>query len=133
MEPLSSHHGHEDQFPPNILVKVNGKVIQLPQPIPSNRPGVDPKRPSRPLNITNVVRLSPTMTNTITVTWAPDNSRGYAMSLYLVKKLTSSDLLKKLIKKGSRPADYSRGLSNFFKINIKIKSNVNTTITIILA
>ncbi len=105
----------DDQFPPNLCVKVNAKVVPLPHPIPSNRPGVEPKRPSRPLNITNYVKLSPTTTNNISITWASDNSRGYAMCVYLVKKLSSSDLLARLKQKGARPADYSRGLSTLYK------------------
>lgn len=111
---LDSTTEQDDQFPPNLNVKVNAKVIPLPHPIPSNRPGVEPKRPSRPLNITNFVRLSPTVTNTITVTWSPDNSRGYALSLYLVKKLTAADLLARMKQKGPRPPDYTKGLSKSY-------------------
>ncbi|XP_035702525.1 E3 SUMO-protein ligase PIAS2 isoform X3 [Folsomia candida] len=106
----TSSKEQDDQFPPNLVVKVNSKVVPLPHPIPSNRPGVEPKRPSRPLNITSFVRLSPTTTNTITVGWASDSSRGYALCVYLVKKMTSLDLLTRLKQKGPRPADYSRGL-----------------------
>jgi hypothetical protein len=113
IEPSVNSKEQDDQFPPSLIVKVNNRPVTLPHPIPSNRPGVEPKRPSRPLNVTNLVRLSPTMTNTVTVTWASDNSRGYALSLYLVKKLTSSDLMVRLRQKGVRPADYSRGLSNY--------------------
>lgn len=112
----TSSKEQDDQFPPNLVVKVNSKVVPLPHPIPSNRPGVEPKRPSRPLNITSFVRLSPTTTNTITVGWASDSSRGYALCVYLVKKMTSLDLLTRLKQKGPRPADYSRGLSMFISL-----------------
>ena len=36
-----------DEFPPSIQVFVNNKPAQLPNPIPTNKPGVDPKRPPR--------------------------------------------------------------------------------------
>lgn len=62
----------EDNFPSNLSVKVNGKLVTLPNPIPTNKPGVEPKRPPRPVNITSLCRLSPTVANQINVTWASD-------------------------------------------------------------
>jgi len=107
----------EDAFPPALLVKVNNKMIQLPHPIPSNRPGVEAKRPSRPLNITNFVKLSPTCTNNVLVNWGPDmTGRGFAMSIFLVKKLNSRDLMARLKSKGPRPTDYTKGMSAWFRI-----------------
>jgi hypothetical protein len=107
----------EDAFPPALLVKVNNKMVQLPHPIPSNRPGVEAKRPSRPLNVTNFVKLSPTCTNNVLVNWGQDmTGRGFAMSLYLVKKLCSQDLLSRLKSKGPRPADFTTGMSKFINI-----------------
>ncbi|XP_055915871.1 E3 SUMO-protein ligase PIAS2 isoform X4 [Eupeodes corollae] len=100
----------EDCFPSNVIVKVNNKLCPLPNPIPTNRPNVEPKRPPRPVNVTSNVKLSPTVTNTITVQWCPDFSRGYCIAAYLVKKLTSSQLLHRMKTKGIKPADYTRGL-----------------------
>lgn len=43
-------------------------TMPLPQsPIPTNKPGVEPKRPSRPVNITALCRISPTVTNRVLV------------------------------------------------------------------
>lgn len=53
----------EDYFPPNVQLKVNGKMCQLPNPIATNKPGVEPKRPPRPVNITMHVKISPTVAN----------------------------------------------------------------------
>lgn len=100
----------EDCFPPNVTVKVNNKLCQLPNVIPTNRPNVDPKRPPRPVNVTSNVKLSPTVTNTITVQWCPDYTRGYCIAVYLVKKLTSAQLLHRMKTKGVKPADYTRAL-----------------------
>ncbi|XP_033151937.1 E3 SUMO-protein ligase PIAS1 isoform X4 [Drosophila mauritiana] len=100
----------EDCFPPNVNVKVNNKLCQLPNVIPTNRPNVEPKRPPRPVNVTSNVKLSPTVTNTITVQWCPDYTRSYCLAVYLVKKLTSAQLLQRMKTKGVKPADYTRGL-----------------------
>ncbi|XP_066262214.1 E3 SUMO-protein ligase PIAS2 isoform X2 [Euwallacea similis] len=100
----------EDCFPPQVIVKVNNKLCPLPNPIPTNKPGVEPKRPPRPVNITQMVKLSPTVANQITVSWAADYGRGYAMAVALVHKLTSSDLLQRLHKKGAKHSDHTRAL-----------------------
>ncbi|XP_068143953.1 E3 SUMO-protein ligase PIAS3 isoform X2 [Drosophila tropicalis] len=100
----------EDCFPPQVNVKVNNKLCQLPNVIPTNRPNVEPKRPPRPVNVTSNVKLSPTVTNTIMVQWCPDYTRSYCLAVYLVKKLTSAQLLQRMKTKGVKPADYTRGL-----------------------
>ncbi|CAH0551487.1 unnamed protein product [Brassicogethes aeneus] len=100
----------EDYFPPNVMVKVNNKLCPLPNPIPTNKPGVEPKRPPKPVNITQMVKLSPTVGNTITVSWQADYTRGYAITVCLVHKLTSSDLLQRLKNKGAKHSDHTRAL-----------------------
>lgn len=74
---------------------------------------MEPKRPPRPVNVTSNVKLSPTVTNTIMVQWCPDYTRSYCLAVYLVKKLTSAQLLQRMKTKGVKPADYTRGLSEF--------------------
>lgn len=122
----------EDYFPPNIVVKVNNKLCPLPvresicffftcklnlllslwqNPIPTNKPGVEPKRPPRPVNITPNVKLSPIVANHIAVSWCTEYNRGYAAACYLVRKLTSTQLLQRMKTKGVKPADYTRALS----------------------
>ncbi|XP_055321252.1 E3 SUMO-protein ligase PIAS2 isoform X2 [Sitodiplosis mosellana] len=100
----------EDYFPPNVIVKVNNKLCPLPNPIPTNKPGVEPKRPPRPVNITTNVKLSPTVANNIHVTWCTDYNRGFVISAYLVKKLTSSQLLQRMKAKGIKPIEFTRSL-----------------------
>ncbi|XP_072284234.1 E3 SUMO-protein ligase PIAS3 [Pyxicephalus adspersus] len=100
----------EDYFPPNLFVKVNGKLCPLPGYLPPTKNGVEPKRPSRPINISPLIRLSSTVPNTIVVNWSSEFGRNYSLSVYLVKQLTSVTLLQKLRAKGIRNPDHSRAL-----------------------
>nr|XP_037873741.1 E3 SUMO-protein ligase PIAS3 isoform X4 [Bombyx mori] len=100
----------EDHFPPSVNVKVNNKMCPLPNPIPTNKPTPEPKRPPRPVNISSLVKLSPTVSNTIQVTWAADFTRAYVLSVFMVKKLTSAELLQRLKNKGTKNPDYTRSL-----------------------
>jgi len=100
----------EDNFPPSICVKVNGKLCPLPNPIPTNKPGVEPRRPPRPINITPLCKLSSTSPNYIDVSWAVEVGRAHTVSVYLVDNLTHKDLLKQLLAKGQRQPDYTRAL-----------------------
>ncbi|KAJ2948336.1 hypothetical protein O0L34_g7575 [Tuta absoluta] len=100
----------EDYFPPSVNVKVNNKMCPLPNPIPTNKPTPEPKRPPRPVNISSLVKLSPTVANTIHVTWAADFSRAYVLSVFMVRKLTSAELLQRLKNKGTKNPDYTRSL-----------------------
>ncbi|KAB0388749.1 hypothetical protein E2I00_011918 [Balaenoptera physalus] len=58
----------EDHFPPNLCVKGY---------LPPTKNGVEPKRPSRPINITSLVRLSTTVPNTIVVSWTAEIGRPW--------------------------------------------------------
>ncbi|XP_067105392.1 E3 SUMO-protein ligase PIAS1-like isoform X3 [Osmerus mordax] len=100
----------EDHFPPSLCVKVNGKPCNLPGYLPPTKNGVEPKRPSRPINITSLVRLSTTVPNTILVSWTAEIGRSYSMAVYLVKQQTSTVLLQRLRSKGIRNPDHSRAL-----------------------
>ncbi|KAL1007661.1 hypothetical protein UPYG_G00089810 [Umbra pygmaea] len=106
----------EDHFPPNLCVKVNGKPCALPGYLPPTKNGVEPKRPSRPINITSLVRLSTTVPNTIVVSWTTEIGRhvlcfqSYSMAVYLVKQQSSTVLLQRLRSKGIRNPDHSRAL-----------------------
>ncbi|KAJ6650320.1 hypothetical protein lerEdw1_013397 [Lerista edwardsae] len=84
--------------------------VQLRATSPPTKNGAEPKRPSRPINITPLVRLSATVPNTIVVNWSSEFGRNYSLSVYLVKQLTSVTLLQKLRAKGIRNPDHSRAL-----------------------
>ncbi|XP_058125171.1 E3 SUMO-protein ligase PIAS1 isoform X3 [Anopheles coustani] len=116
----------EDYFPPNIVVKVNNKLCTLPNPIPTNKPGVDPKRPPRPVNITPHVKISPLLANHISVSWNTEYNRCYAAACYLVRKLCSVTLLQRMKQKGVKAADYTRALIKE-KLNEDADSEIATT------
>ncbi|CAL1544479.1 unnamed protein product [Lymnaea stagnalis] len=99
-----------DTFPSQIQVRVNNKPATLPNVIPTNKPNVEPKRPGRPVDITNLCRLSPTVSNAITVAWAADFTRSFCMAVYLVRKLTSDILLARLRQFGNRHSDHTKAL-----------------------
>ncbi|KAM8889368.1 E3 SUMO-protein ligase PIAS4-A [Synchiropus splendidus] len=84
----------EDQYPPNIAVKVNQSYCHVPGYYPSNKPGVEPRRPCRPVNITPWLHLS-SVTNRVTVTWGNFGKR-YSVAVYLVKVFTAADLFTQL-------------------------------------
>ncbi|KAL1417013.1 hypothetical protein MTO96_027221 [Rhipicephalus appendiculatus] len=100
----------DDNYPPSMCVKVNSKVCPLPSPIPTNKPGMEPKRPSRPINIVSMCRLSPTVSNHISVTWLSEYGRAYALGVYLVRKLTATTLLQRLKATGMRNPDHTRAM-----------------------
>lgn len=63
------------------------------------------------MNVTPNVKLSPTVPNHISVQWCTEFQRNYVIAVYLVRKLTSAQLLHRLKTKGIKPADFTRGLS----------------------
>ncbi|XP_034482266.1 E3 SUMO-protein ligase PIAS1-like [Drosophila innubila] len=83
----------EDCYPPNVSVKVNDKLCQLPRVIPTK----PPKRLNLPLNITSNIMES----NTIEVLWHPkteDSTENYSLAVYVVKKLTCQEMLNRMMK-----------------------------------
>uniref|UniRef100_A0A3Q2Z159 Protein inhibitor of activated STAT 1 n=1 Tax=Hippocampus comes TaxID=109280 RepID=A0A3Q2Z159_HIPCM len=116
----------EDHFPPNLCVKVNGKPCNLPGYLPPTKNGVEPKRPSRPINITSLVRLSTTVPNTIVVSWTSEIGRSFSMAVYLVMQQSSAVLLQRLRARGIRNPDHSRALIKE-KLTADPESEIATT------
>lgn len=52
--------------------------------LPPTKNGVEPKRPSRPINITSLVRLSTTVPNTIVVSWTAEIGRVRTVRTFIV-------------------------------------------------
>ncbi|CAG0891866.1 unnamed protein product [Darwinula stevensoni] len=60
------------------------------------RPGMTPKRPSCPLNITALCRLSPEVSNSGTVCWRNETNATYAFQINLVRRLTPAELFSQI-------------------------------------
>ncbi|XP_058138076.1 E3 SUMO-protein ligase PIAS4 isoform X2 [Dasypus novemcinctus] len=114
----------EDQYPPNIAVKVNHSYCSVPGYYPSNKPGVEPKRPCRPVNLTHLMYLS-SATNRITVTWG-NYGKSYSVALYLVRQLTSSELLQRLKTIGVKHPELCKALVQE-KLRLDPDSEIATT------
>jgi len=100
-----------DNYPASIQVEINKKPAPLPNIIPSNRPGVEGKRPSKPVDITAICKHTPTLGNEIIVRWTPDaNGRQHVLNLDLVKRLNSETLMKRLIGRGVTSASTTRSM-----------------------
>ncbi|KAM3721075.1 E3 SUMO-protein ligase [Dirofilaria immitis] len=87
-----------DDFPPNCNVKIDDVPVTLPNIIPTNKPNAEPKRPSRPVNITPYCQpprdiMRP---HRLVVEWSADK-RSWAVGIYVVKRLTSDILLERLL------------------------------------
>lgn len=106
--PLDSSAEQGDEFPPSICVTVNSKMCQLPNPIPTNKPNVEPKRPPKPISITSLCKLSPMNPNIVNIKWASEFSKGWVVGIWLVEKLTSEQLLERLKLKGTRNTEFTR-------------------------
>ena len=99
----------EDKFPSHLLVKINGKMVSLADPMATNKfAGVE----ARPINITQLCHLSSTTANHINVVSCSSDPGGrrYAVTVSLVRRLTWTDLLNRLKGNGVRPAQYIRDL-----------------------
>ncbi len=114
------------------MTKVNNKLQPLPNPIPTNKPGMEPKRPPKAINITALCKLSSTMPNYLDISWAVDIGRGFTVSVYYVDKLGPSDLLKELKDRGTRVSDYTRALIKE-KLNDKDSDIATTSCKVTLA
>ncbi|KAL3998433.1 PINIT domain family protein [Acanthocheilonema viteae] len=87
-----------DDFPPNCNVKIDDVPVTLPNIIPTNKPNAEPKRPSRPVNITPYCQppRDAMRPHRLVVEWSADK-RSWAIGIYVVKRLTSDILLQRLL------------------------------------
>merc|ERR1711970_1271904 len=76
----------------------------------TNKPNVEPKRPPRPVHITPLCKLTPTLNNIVSVKWAADYGKNWVVGIWLVEKLSSTQLLERLTTKGKRNPDFTREL-----------------------
>jgi len=106
--PLDTTKEQGDEFPPSICVEVNNKMCPLPNPIPTNKPNTEPKRPPKPTDLTPLCKLSPALSNNINIKWTADHGKGWVMAIYMVQKLTSDQLMTRLKDKGTRNKEFTQ-------------------------
>ncbi|KAK6106299.1 PINIT domain family protein [Brugia pahangi] len=87
-----------DDFPPNCNAKIDDVPVTLPNIIPTNKPYAEPKRPSRPVNITPYCQppRDAIRPHRLVIEWSADE-RSWAVGIYVVKRLTSEILLQRLL------------------------------------
>lgn len=91
-----------DSLPLSLSIKVNDKYSTLPPPIPStNRQGMLLKRMNVPINITPEIHQRTTV-NKVIISWSIECDELYAITVHLVKKYTSDELINRLKEKGER-------------------------------
>nr|AGO51518.1 sumo ligase [Artemia sinica] len=101
----------DDHFPLRCTVFINNTFVLLPfQYLHINKPGVEPKRPSLPVDITKYCKLNSPDSNAFEVSWLQDYGRSFVFIICLVRKRTSQDLLRRLQKKGKKPMEFTKGM-----------------------
>ena len=92
-----------------IIVQVNDKMFPLPNPVPG-KDNSEPKRPPKALDISKMVKLTPSMPNKVSVKWASDSGKGWVVALNLVENLTATQLLERLVQKGTRNSSFTKDI-----------------------
>jgi len=98
-----------DEFPPSVCVQVNDKMFPLPNPVPG-KDNSEPKRPPKALDISKMAKLVPMVPNKICVKWASSSGKGWVVTLNLVEYLTASQLLERLVNKGTRDSSFTKDI-----------------------
>lgn len=96
----------DDYLPFKLDIQINGSTCALP-PIPNTFPGTVIKRIPKPIDCSNLIKLTPNSSNSIIINWAPDE-KEYVVAIYVVKKFTSNYLFKKLLNKEARHFDETK-------------------------
>lgn len=63
----------EDNYPTRCKLVINGRGCTLPGQPPPNAQNQEPRKPHRPINITNFCRISPSQPNQIHIQWIPSD------------------------------------------------------------
>ena len=84
-------------------------MFPLPNPVPG-KDNSEPKRPPKALDISKMVKLTPSMPNKVSVKWASDSGKGWVVALNLVENLTATQLLERLVQKGTRNSAFTKDI-----------------------
>nr|NP_001071800.1 protein inhibitor of activated STAT [Ciona intestinalis]BAE06643.1 protein inhibitor of activated STAT [Ciona intestinalis] len=113
-----------DALPPHLTVKVNNVSVVLPNFIPPTKAGMEPRRPNRPLNITNLCRHSSSGQNTLEVRYSSSDHEEYCVTVNVVKQLFAEDLLQKLKSQPVLSAATTR-----YRIKEKLKRDLDSDVS----
>jgi len=91
-----------ERLPPNIFVKLNERVVQLPNLAPQTKAGDEPRYFNRPVNLTTFCNKN--IKNKLNIKWNQNSPEKYAYCVHVVKPQTVDDLFNKLLQRGKRPA-----------------------------
>ncbi|KAG8184562.1 hypothetical protein JTE90_007678 [Oedothorax gibbosus] len=107
---LDTREDQDDELPASVCIKTNHIVVSLPNVIPTNKPGVDPKRPKKPVDITHLIKRTDTEPNVITISWASSTGKPYVLGIFLVRQQTSAVLIRRLKANGVRNPDHTTAM-----------------------
>ncbi|NP_956637.2 E3 SUMO-protein ligase PIAS4b isoform 1 [Danio rerio] len=110
----------EDQYPPNICVSVNHNNCPVQCTYSSNKLGLEPSRPCRPIDITSDLYLS--FTNRFTVLWG-NFGKSYSVAVYLVRLVSCQQLLDQLRSSSVEQQDVCR-----LRVSEKLRSDPETEV-----
>eukprot|EP00091_Calanus_sinicus_P020843 TRINITY_DN5925_c0_g1_i2.p1 TRINITY_DN5925_c0_g1~~TRINITY_DN5925_c0_g1_i2.p1 ORF type:complete len:375 (-),score=89.09 TRINITY_DN5925_c0_g1_i2:196-1320(-) len=100
-----------DEFPQVSVSKLMGRCVPYPTRFQQTNPNVeDQKRPSSPSSHHTSLQTHPTLNNIVSVKWAADYGKNWVVGIWLVEKLSSTQLLERLSTKGKRNPDFTREL-----------------------
>ncbi|XP_027006264.1 E3 SUMO-protein ligase PIAS4b isoform X1 [Tachysurus fulvidraco] len=111
----------DDQYPPNIAVLINGHDCPVQAHYSSNKKGLEPSHPCRPINLTPFVKQA--TENHVAVSWE-NYGKFYSAAIYLVKVFSSADLLAQLQKNGVASVELCKQ-----KVCEKLRCNPENEIT----
>jgi hypothetical protein len=104
----------EDCFPTSLAVKVNNRMVPIPSACPTNKSAGEARKPSRPVDITPFLKLSPVASNTLTISFVADyhvnTPPQFCFTVQLVKRLEASELLDRLVNSGTSDPIETRNL-----------------------
>lgn len=112
---MNSNSELEDCLPNSLGVKVNNRLMAIPSTCTSkNQNPTDFKKPTRPIDITPFLKLSPVATNTVTISYVesyPANpATQFCFTIQLVKRLEAKELLDRLVSSGTSDPLETRNL-----------------------
>lgn len=107
---LENNREQDDEFPSQAAIYVNHTPANLPTAIATNKPGMEPKRPKRPVDITSLVKRTASESQVVTVAWSATTNKPFVSAVFLVRKQSSSVLIKRLKDIGVRNPDHTTAM-----------------------